>query len=183
MKVFRVLMVFAIGSLPTMGFSSEDYGDTVAQWSSYQDVANWLQNHFAFDQERQKKIQHRLKSQGPAGLLVKAPDKLFADSKGYCGDSANFALQALNEIDFDYNPRWVFIKNAVGRPNHWVTAFDYEGKLYIMDYGTGDKWNAMQGVHGPYDSLSQYQDFLEGLSMPGFGVAEVRYRNMPGEED
>ena len=184
MKMIRILLLFiAAVAIPVQSFAAEDYYETVGQWDSYLDVANWLQHNFTFDKGRLDTIQRRLKSQGPAGLLVKAPEKLFAGSKGYCGDSANFALQALNEIDFDYNARWVFIKNSVGRPNHWVTAFDFEGKLYIMDYGSGEKWKAMQGVHGPYDSLSQYQDFLEGLRMPGFGVAEVRYRNMPGAED
>jgi len=170
--------------LPAIGFAADsDYYDAISEWDSYQEVAGWLDSHFTFDKERQKEIQRRLKSQGPAGLLVRNPESLFADSRGYCGDAANFAYQSLNEIDFEYQPSWVFIKNSVGRPNHWVIAFHAEGKLYVMDYGTGEKWRAMRGLHGPYDSLAEYQAFLEGLSMPGFGVAEVRYRHMPGTED
>jgi hypothetical protein len=67
--------------------------------------------------------------------------------------------------------------------NHWVAAFDYDGSLYIMDYGTGKKWQEMQGLHGPYDSLSEYENYLDSLDLPNFGVALVKFRNMPGEED
>lgn len=183
-KLIRVIVAFmAMASVPAVVVAADGYHETVAQWRSHEDVARWLADHFVFDKARQVTVVRRLKSQGPAGLLVRSPEKLFADHTGYCVDSANFALQALNEIDFDYNARWVFIKNAAGDPNHWVTAFDYQGKLYIMDYGAGEKWKVMRGVHGPYDSLAQYQDYLESLNVPGFGVAEVRYRSMPGKED
>ena len=64
-----------------------------------------------------------------------------------------------------------------------MTAFDYEGKTYVMDYGAGKKWKAMNGVHGPYDSLNEYRDFIASLNLRGFKVGEVRYRNMPGVED
>lgn len=168
----------------SLGFASDGaYDRAVSSWKSYEDVGKWLNGNFAFDKERQNTIQQRLKSEGPSGLLVRAPDKLFLNSKGYCGDSANFALTSLNRIDPNYNARWVFIKNAKGRPNHWVTAFDRNGQLYIMDYGTGDKWQAMQGIHGPYNSLDEYRSFLASLSIPGFGVGEVAFRDMPGQED
>lgn len=179
----RVLGVFVLLLPLALPAADGDYQDTLAGWSSYEDVALWLEKNFVFDKERQRQISRRLKSQGPSGLLIRNPEKLFSDSRGFCGDAANFAYHALGEVDFEYEPSWVFIKNSVGRPNHWVTAFKHEGKTYIMDYGTGEKWKAMQGVHGPYDSLDEYRAFLDGLSMPGFGVAEVRYRRMPGTED
>lgn len=159
------------------------YDQAVSSWKSYEDVGKWLNRNFSFDKDRQKTIQQRLKTEGPSGLLIKTPDKLFENSKGYCGDSANFALTSLNRIDPKYNARWVFVENAKGRPNHWVTAFDHNGKLYIMDYGTGNKWLPMQGVHGPYESLDEYRSFLASLSLPGFGVGNVIFRDMPGQED
>ena len=185
MKKIIIMFVsvgIALASLVDVAVANS-YEDAVSEWESHADVARWLEQHFEFDKDRQRTIGKRLKSQGPAGLLVRNPSKFYGNSRGYCADSANFAIDALNEIDFDYNARWVFIKNSRGRPNHWVTAFDYEGKLYVMDYGTGEKWRAMQGLHGPYDSLSEYSSFLESLDMPGFGVAQVRFRSMPGEED
>lgn len=177
--VFAVMLSLSASVLA----NSDAYRDAVSSWQSHEDVGRWLESHFVFDTSRQKAIQSRLKSQGPSGLLVRSPDKLFTEKKGYCADSANFALNALNEIDPAYNPRWVFVKNAAGSPNHWVTAFDYEGKTYVMDFGAGKKWKAMNGVHGPYDSLSEYRDFLASLNLRGFKVGDVRYRDMPGVED
>ena len=114
---------------------------------------------------------------------MRSPEKLFTQNKGYCTDAANFAISTLNKIDPAYNARWVFIKNAKCRPHHWVTAFDYNGKLYIMDYGAGDGWGAMKGVHDPYDSLSEYGIFLATLNISNFRAGEVRFRDMPGKED
>lgn len=160
------------------------YEEAIANWKSHEDVARWLNSNFSFEKSRQKQISKRLKQQGPSGLLVRNPAKLYEDShRGFCADSANFAIQSLNKISPSYNARWVFIWNDAGRPNHWVAAFDYEEKLYIMDYGTGKKWKAMQGVHGPYDSLDQYRDFLASLSLPNFKVGDVLFRDMPGQED
>jgi len=161
----------------------DSYEDALSEWKSHDDVAAWLKGNFSFQKSRQKQIGKRLKSDGPSGLLVRKPEKFYNNSTGYCADSANFAINTLNKIDPSYNARWVFIWNDAGRPNHWVAAFDYEGKLYIMDYGTGRKWSAMQGVHGPYDSLEEYRDFLASLNMPRFEVGKVIYRDMPGEED
>jgi hypothetical protein len=51
-----------------------------------------------------------------------------------------------------------------------------------MDY-SGKKLEAMQGVHGPYDSLDEYRDYLATLNIPDFEVGEVVFRDMPGQED
>ena len=173
-----VLLMFC--STATAG----SYEDTVTKWKSYKDVANWLNSNFSFEKGRQKQITKRLRTQGPSGLLVRNPATLYEDNhRGYCADSANFAIKSLNAIDPSYNARWVFIWNEKGRPNHWVAAFDFEEKLYIMDYGTGRKWEEMQGVHGPYDSLDKYRDYLASLSLPNFKVGKVIFRDMPGQED
>ena len=162
---------------------ANDYPEAVSSWTSYTDVADWLDSNFDFDKKRQGLIQKRLRSQGPDGLLVRAPATLYDAPKGYCADSANFALDALQRIDPAYDPQWIFIKNAAGPPNHWVTGFHVDGKLYVMDYGTGKKWSDMKGVHGPYDTLEDYAAYLSSLNMPKFGVGEVRWRDMPGQED
>ncbi len=160
------------------------YEETVSKWKSYKDVAAWLNNNFSFDRSRQIQIRKLLKKKGPSGILVRNPVSLYEDNqKGYCADSANFALKSLNRIDPSYNARWVFILNNGGFPNHWVTAFDHDGKLYIMDYGTGWKWKEMMGVHGPYNSLDEYKNYLSSLNISGFGVGKVIFRDMPGQED
>lgn len=163
---------------------ADDYNATVSKWTSYKDVGAWLEGNFNFSTSRQKTIQKRLKQQGPSGLLIRNPQTLFKDRSGYCADSAHFALDALGKISPEYNSRWVFVKNSIkGKANHWVTGFSVDGKLYIMDYGAGHNWDAMNGIHGPYDSLSEYRDFLASLNIKGFSVAEVRWRDMPGAVD
>jgi hypothetical protein len=175
-----VVILFAYSSFAT----ADSYEDAVASWKSHEDVAKWLKSNFSFDKSRQKKIGKRLKQQGPSGLLVRNPATLYEDnSRGYCADSANFSIHTLNKINPSYNARWVFIWNNAGRPNHWVAAFDYDGKLYIMDYGTGEKWEEMQGMHGPYNSLDEYRNYLASLDLPNFEVGDVEFRDMPGQED
>lgn len=159
------------------------YQETVSKWNSYQDVGEWLDRHFYFDYGRQQDIQTRLRREGPSGLVVRNHRRFFKNSSGYCADAANFAIKALNEINPRYNARWVFVLNLRGQPHHWVTAFTHDGKLYIMDYGASQHWIKMRGIHGPYDSLSEYLGFLESLSIPGFEAGSVYYRDMPGQED
>ena len=162
---------------------TSDYEDAVSKWTSYKDVGEWLNENFKFDKKRQKVIQKQLSHKGPAGLLIRNPASTFDNPRGFCGDSANFAIDALRKIDPEYNAKWVFIKNGAGKPNHWVAGFTLKGKLYIMDYGAGSHWSQMKGTHGPYDSLGEYANFLSSLTINGFSVAEVKWREMPGQED
>ena len=179
-KIMAIALLF---SLHLVAVGSE-YQFAASKWKSYKDVAEWLDSNFDFDRSRQKTIRKRLKQQGPEGLLVRNVESLYESRSGYCADSANFTIESLNKINPDYKADWIFIDNAVERkPNHWVAGFYVDGKLYIMDYGTGSKWEDMQGVHGPYNSLDEYEVFLSSLDMPGFSVAEVRWREMPGEWD
>jgi hypothetical protein len=175
-----ILCFFALINVANAG----SYEEAIAEWKSYQDVANWLDTNFSFDKDRQKQISILLKKEGPSGVLVRNPATLYEGNKsGYCADSANFAMKSLNKIDPAYNARWVYIKNDKGSPNHWVTAFDLDKKLYIMDFGTGEKWQEMQGIHGPYDSLDEYRDYLASLRLSGFKAGEVQFMDMPGQED
>ncbi|MBT3347032.1 MAG: hypothetical protein HOH97_07825 [Thiotrichales bacterium] len=184
MKILKLVTSLLLLLSFSCTVSAGSYEDAVSKWKSYKDVATWLNSNFTFEKRRQKQISKRLKKQGPSGLLIRNPATLYEDNdKGYCADSANFAIKSLNKIDPSYNARWVFILNDKGRPNHWVAAFDHDEKLYIMDYGTGRKWEEMQGVHGPYNSLDEYRDYLASLSLPNFKVGKVIFRDMPGQED
>lgn len=206
MKYFKPLQIVAVIAflLPTaisagcIPFIDEDcppqsrensktalsYEDAVSKWKSYEDVASWLKKNFSYEISRQIQIRKLLKKKGPSGILVRNPVSFYEENhRGYCADSANFSIKSLNRIDPSYNARWVFIRNSRGFPNHWVTAFDHDGKLFIMDYGTGWKWREMQGVHGPYDSLDEYKNYLSSLNIQNFGVGSVSFMDMPGQED
>jgi hypothetical protein len=182
-KIVANLLTILLSLFFLGGCASVSYKDATSNWKSHEEVGKWLDNNFIFDKNRSQKITYCLKKQGPAGLLVRNPEKLYKNKRGYCADAAYFSIETLNKIDSAYNARWVFIWNDKGRPHHWVAAFDYKGRLYIMDYGTEMKWAAMQGVHGPYDSLNEYRDFLDSLSISGFKVGSVYFRDMPGTED
>jgi hypothetical protein len=136
----------------------------VTHWSSYKDVANWMSKNLQYDYNRKIK-----------GWQARTPEQTFKLKSGVCQDGANFARDVLNRISPDYHARIVHIKNSLGPPNHWVTAFTMEGKLYIMDYAAGRKWASLMGVHGPYDSLSGYEEFLQSLHLPNFELGSVRF--------
>ena len=179
-----IFILFIVGCNTTATRDAPDsWESAIDSWSTHEDVADWLAGNVRFDRGRQNVIQKRLRDQGPSGLLAREPENLYARPRGFCADSANFARASLNEIDPGYGAQWVFIENAQGRPNHWVTAFRQEKQLYIMDYGAGPKWRAMNGVHGPYRNLGEYREFLASLDLPDFAVGRVFYRNMPGTYD
>ena len=166
-----ILWFTLVASCATM--KSASYEETVAQWTSYQDVANWMETNFSFDYQR---ASISLGKQ----LRPRTPDQTFKLRSGICHDAAVFARDTLNRIDPKYDAKVLFIKNALGQRsqgffNHNVTAFTMNGKLYIMDYGAGKGWSAMNGIHGPYDSLQGYVDFLSSLNLYNFKVGPMKY--------
>lgn len=173
-----VLLVAASAS-----YGQDSYDTALQNWKNYQDVGKWLEKNFSFDAARLQLMLGRVRAQGPTGLLARSPAKTFEMKRGYCTDSAKLAIDALNRIDPAYDAQYVFIKNKAGPAQHWVTGFKVDGKIMVMDYGASPEWWRMLGIHGPYESLDQYRDFLASLNVKGFSVDFVEWRKMPGQED
>ena len=174
LKLFVVLILsLALFACKTTPNKYPTYQEAVANWKSYHDVADWLNNNFYFSWSR---VSHAQK-QG----LVRQPKNLYNIKKGYCIDAALFAQRALNKINPEYKASLIYIDNLEPNQNdHWVTGFYEKGQLYVMDYGTGGGgWMSMRGVHGPYDSLDQYRNFLSTLSIKTFTVGEVVWNDLP----
>ncbi len=144
---------------------SATYDQTVARWTSYKDVADWMHREFTYDTGKSKTVH---------GWQPQTPEQSFKSKSGICQDGALFAKDALNRINPAYQAKIVFIKNRQGPPNHWVTSFRADGKLYIIDYAAGGRWRSIMGVHGPYDSLDDYMRFLSSLTVPKFECELVR---------
>ena len=168
-----------------------EYIETVNQWSSYKDVASWMKENYAFDRDRQMVIQREVLPQiqqadleaidqvtkeawSTPGILQSA-EETFGIKHGHCADAAQFAIDALNRINPEYNARFVFVTNSQGNPHHHVTGFTMNGEIYIMDFGAGPNWSAMNGVHGPYSTLSDYEEFLLSLDIKSFTLAGARW--------
>lgn len=160
------------------------YASTVAQWHSYTDVAEWLRGNFKFDQGRLNSILQRTRQNGPSGLLARTAAGTFKQRSGYCTDAAAFAIESLNQLRPDYAAKYLFIKNRFGQPHHWVAGFMVDGKIMVIDYGASAEWGGMNGVHGPYDSLDQYADFINSLRIARFAAESVEWRNaFPRQQD
>lgn len=182
----RLLVLFWLVLVQASGAFAQDkdYEVAVSKWTSYEDVARWLKGNFVFDAGRLNAVISRTRSSGPSGLLARKPGSTYEQKSGYCTDSANFARQALNTINPAYKAQFVFIKNQYGQPHHWVTGFVVDGKIMVMDYGAGPEWKAMKGIHGPYDSLAQYAEYLRSLNIKRFAPESVEWRpDFPGQED
>lgn len=172
------------GAGDTAGAQGASYEAAMATWTSYQDVAGWLRSHFKFDHARLNLILQRTRQNGPSGLLARSASATYQNPSGYCTDSAAFAIQSLNQIKPDYNARYIFIKNRFGQPHHWVAGFMVDGKIMVLDYGAAAEWAGMNGVHGPYDSLEQYAQFIAGLRIAKFSPESVEWRSVfPGQQD
>jgi hypothetical protein len=185
-RFIKFLVLFCLVSFQANSAFAEDndYEEAVSRWASYEDVAKWLENNFVYDKDRLNVVINRTRSSGPSGLLARNPGVTYEQKRGYCTDSANFARHALNRINPAYKAQFVFIKNLYGQPHHWVTGFVVDGKIMVMDYGAGPEWEVMKGIHGPYDSLEQYAEYLRSLNIRRFTPELVEWRpNFPGQED
>lgn len=179
----QIFLVLSCLFAANAGAAESKYETEVAKWKTHDDVAKWLKSNFVFDKNRQAQVQIQLKETGVENILTRKPATLFENYHGHCRDSASFAKDALNKINPDYQARYLFIKNKYGPPNHWVTGFKVENKIYVIDYGAGKNWWAMEGVHGPYESLDGYKTFLASLTIQGFAPEMVKWRDIPGRED
>lgn len=161
---------------------ASDYQQTVNQWSSPKDVATWLKSEWRFDADTSREMFETMKRDGPQAVTTKSAADTFASPRGWCKDSANFARESLNHINPGLKAEYIFIKNGDGRaPNHWSTGFRRNGEIYVMDFGAGPHWDAIEGVHGPYSSLDEYEAFLKGLNIDNLKVQYVRW--MPSNAD
>jgi hypothetical protein len=145
------LLLFACTSV-----QAQSYDEVVSQWRSYEDVANWMERYYSYDQEKFKDSLEVYSAENPPP--IKTPQESFEEKCGLCFDAAYFAEQTLNRIDLSYEAEIVFIQNRPHyKPNHYVCSFKKDGQLYIMDYGI--PFENLRGVFGPYTSLEQYLEF------------------------
>ena len=185
-KFMYVIMVIVI----TVGFTgcknAKPYPETVKSWKSYKDVANYMQSNFTFDTSRQLEFKRDLRKYKQnsddmynftVSELSKKPIETYNSSSGFCGDSVVLINDALNKINPDYQAKTIFIENGAGPTHHWVTGFYVDSKLYVMDYGAGEKWSEMIGTHGPYNSIDDYGNFLESVNAKNFTFSSIRWRN------
>ena len=152
---------------------ASDYKTTINGWDSYKDVVQWMKNDWQFDTELARDIANQVSRNGPSATTTKSAEETFNIQSGWCKDSARFSKDTLNHIDPSYKAEYIFIKNKLGPPNHWVTGFRYNSGLYVLDYGAGPHWSEMMGVHGPYDSIDEYGQFLSSISVRNFEFESV----------
>ena len=185
-SMLKKLFIISFIVMNAFAFWGASYDDQIKEWKSYEDVAKWMDSKWSFDKSRQNDVHKYIKKEKKNGrdLTTLQLDEMalpvkdsFSSRKGYCGDAASLVKDALNKVNPEYKAKYIFIKNSHGKPHHWVTGFFVNDKLYVMDYGVGEKWAPMMGTHGPYNSLDEYTSFLESLNLPKFGVDLVRWRD------
>jgi hypothetical protein len=146
------------------------YKQTISQWRSYEDVANWMEFNLKYDFARYNEI-----LRGRESVAPRSPSQTFALKTGVCTDGAYFAKEILNRINPKYEAKVVFIEvSKTPGSNHYVCSFKKEdGKLYIMDYATA--YRSMRGTHGPFDSLQDYKDYYERMHPKNKQTIAVRF--------
>jgi hypothetical protein len=146
------------------------YKETICQWKSYKDLANWMKSNFEYDFGRFNDILEGIESDTP-----RDPSQTFELKSGAGIDGAYFAKKVLNRINPTYEAKVVFIKGSE-RPesNHYVCSFKKkDGKLYIMDYAT--PYTSMRGIHGPFNSLQEYKEYYEGIHPKYKGTLSIKF--------
>jgi hypothetical protein len=128
------------------------YAETISQWKTYQDLVEWMEKDFSFDEERYKHFEGTLPT-------PRTPEKTFQLKSGIYIDAAEFSKRTLNQIDPSYKAQTVVIVVRPSVFNYYVCSFKKEGKLYVIDYGS--PYKEITGIHGPYNSLDEYKEFYQ----------------------
>ena len=146
--------------------AGKPYLEAISEWKSYQDLVTWMEKEFSLDSERYKKFQGTL----PA---PRTPEETFQFKSGIYIDAVEFAKKTLNQISPSYKAQTAVIFVRPNLYNHYVCAFKKDSKLFILDYGT--PYKEITGVHGPYNSLDEYQKFFEKHHPEKRSVEGIRY--------
>ena len=143
--------------------SVKPYSKTVSEWKSYQDLVQWMETEFSFDEERFKKYQGTL-------APPRTPEETFKLRSGIYYDVTIFAKETLNRIKPTYQAKITILVIRPNSANHYFCAFQDAGKIFIMDYGT--PYRETTGTYGPFKSLAEVKGFYE-KSFPVKGRIEA----------
>jgi len=165
------LMLFActsvrVGMVPEKTSLIKSYEVTISQWKSYEDLVKWLEKDFSLDRDRYKKFEGTLP-------VPQTPEETLHLKSGIYIDVATFSKETLNRISPSYKAQVAVLIVRPSRFNHYVCAFQRDGKLFVMDYGT--PYQQTTGTHGPYRSLEEYRAFYVKHHPLKRSVEGIRY--------
>ena len=132
--------------------SVKPYSKTVSEWKSYQDLVQWMETEFSFDEERFKKYQGTL-------APPRTPEETFKLRSGIYYDVTIFAKETLNRIKPTYQAKITILVIRPNSANHYFCAFQDGGSIFVMDYGT--PYKETTGTYGPFKSLAEVKGFYE----------------------
>lgn len=91
---------------------------------------------------------------------LKTPDELYKSKTGSCHDQSLFVKYVLNKLHIKTGTLFIIEcpeKGGAGGETHSLTYFKKNKKLYWFE----SAWGGNEGIHGPYDSLSELKHAVE----------------------
>ena len=147
--VIALILFFLFAPAPSW---AETYDKWVEKCGTYKDVAEWLNNNFRYEQDRNGDGQPFSKGNNKRAK-IQGLEETFRYRCGGTLDAALFTRETLNRINPDY--RAVVIYLSLDRSQvHYLCGFFLGGKLFVMDYGNPHE--NMIGTHGPFENLDDY---------------------------
>jgi hypothetical protein len=144
------IIIFVILTFGVSIAFAETYEEWISTCKDYKDVAKWMKKNFLYDNSKLKDCL------GRKGTLceVYSPEITFNKKSGVCFDAAVFAKWSLNRINPDYKAELINLYPGT-YPDHYVTGFYVDGKLFVLDYGLPFGRN-QSGTWGPFENLDNY---------------------------
>jgi hypothetical protein len=113
------------------------YQEALQVWRTPEDVNAWIGARFSYDPARAMLLSETQRS-GPGRMPIYEPQEFFAAPSGVCVDLSRFAVETLQRIDADSEPRYLMIEFApmVIAGNtlrlHWLASFRRHGMFYFF---------------------------------------------------
>lgn len=159
-KLFLLAMVLGLLLCGCATIPAKTYEETVSGWTSYKDVAKWMDENFTFDQSRLPQVwENNFRSVRPARVTFKLKSGIHFDGARFVKETLNLINPAYEAqmVYLDNGPQWQSCQGGAWDVVHFVCSFKVDGKLYFMDYATVRR--DMVGIFGPFNSLKEYQIF------------------------
>lgn len=134
----------------------ESYEQALRSWHAPEHVNTWIADAFEYDRDRAIRLSETQR-QAQGTLPIHAPAQFFSQPVGVCVDLARFAVETLQAIAPEVQPKYVMLEFAPVTVQghtlrrHWLVSFERDGKVYFF----ADSKRPGH-IAGPYASTSEF---------------------------
>jgi hypothetical protein len=155
--------------------STLSYAKAVSNWTTIEDVNNWIKNSFIYDMNRAKLLANNSKSKGQ--IPIYTPEQFWVIKKGMCVDLSRFAYETAKSIDSTSYVKYLKIEfepvEIEGNKfvNHWIVAYKENGSYSF--FADSRRPGIIDGPYTTVEEFIRYYEKFRGRMINSFELLDA----------